>query len=115
MDALNAAGRFNAARPGASLTLYGRENQDREALIAAAPLTRRLTVSVRLLGLTDRRTRRAAHCGSDGPGDDSPGDGARCGPLLNGLTTGGGGEGSDRDDKGDGGAFHGENPSNSGA
>jgi hypothetical protein len=103
----NAAGRF-AAQPGASLTLYGRENQDREALMAAAPLTRRPTVSVRFPGLTDRRARRSAHGGSDRPRDDSPGDGTGRGPLLDGLTAGDGSKGGRCDDKGDKGAFHGE-------
>lgn len=76
--------------------------------MTAAPLTRRPTVSVRLLGLTDRRPSSAAHGGTDRSRDDGPGDGTGCGPLLDGLTAGGGGEGGGRNDKGDDSAFHGE-------
>ena len=73
-----------------------------------APLTRWPTVSVRLLGLTDRRPRSAAHGGTDRSRDDGPGDGTGCGPLFDGLTAGGSREGGGRDDQGDDSAFHGE-------
>ncbi len=83
--------------------------------MTAASLTRRPTVSVRLLSLTDRCTRGAAHGGPDRARNNSSGDGARGGSLLNCLTAGCGGQGADGDEEGDGGAFHDENPSNSGA
>ena len=74
-------------------------------------LTRRPTVSVRLLGLTDRCARGTAHSGPDRARDDRSRDGARGGSLLDRLAAGGGSEGSDGDEEGDGGTFHDENPS----
>ena len=76
--------------------------------MTVAPLTRRPTVSVRLLGMTDGRACRAAHGGPDRSRNHGPGNGSGRGPLLDGLTTGGGGQGGRCDGKGDKGAFHGE-------
>lgn len=76
--------------------------------MTAAPLTRRPTVSVRLLGLADRRARCAAYGGPDRSCDDGSGDGPGCSSLLDGLATGRGGQGGDGDEEGDGGAFHGK-------
>ena len=104
---LNAVGRF-AAQPGASLTPYGSENQVREAFLASAPLDRRQTVSVRLGGPGDRGARNAADGCADRPRHDRTGDGTGGGPLFDGLATGGGGEGDDRDRKGGDGALHDE-------
>ena len=75
--------------------------------MTVASLTRRTTVSVRLLGLTDRRARRAAHGGSHGSGDDGTGYGTGRGALLNSLAACGGGKGGDGENDGNSGAFHG--------
>jgi len=101
-------GRASSVQPGASLTLYGGENQDREAVIATAPFTRRRTVSVRFVGLADCRARSPPHGGTHWPGDDGSGDGTGRGPLLNGLAAGSGSKGGYDEGEGNDRAFHGE-------
>jgi hypothetical protein len=76
--------------------------------MAAAPLTRRRTVSVRFLGLADHGTRGSAHGGTHRPGDNSSGDRAGRGPLFNVVAAGGGREGCNGKHEGNGGAFHGD-------
>ena len=71
-------------------------------------------MSVRLLGLSDRRTRRTADSGADRSGYDGTGNGTGGGLLLDRLTTAGDGEGRDSEDERGNCAIHGETLSKTG-